>query len=373
MSARTPPLTSCPEPPETPPDVQDLVGLAFSGGGIRSASFDLGCSRVWPNATCCGCSTISSDRLRGRFRRRVVECVAVADGASAAGHLPVRGRAGARPARGDRGPPSIGRVLPGRPGRSRRFTHRATRRSDRLPASVFELPDAQNRSVQPYTCAWSVFSSVTPALHLGHPARRFCWPRSSPARPTFSPPSRRRRRFSASRTTSARARWSMPPRALATDDQDIAWSPDYSLREISLKPAPGQPLTNVIPIRRRDPPEAPRPADGAGRRPRMRRSRSGRGSPTALDPSGRAGALAAGDCAGQQARSLQRAERAPWMSPDREVLLPLVILLVVADHFLQAFTLCFGSASTASAAAAWEAFPPSPGYLSKQQAAACGG
>ena len=32
----------CPVPPEHPPDVRNLVGLAFSGGGIRSASFNLG-------------------------------------------------------------------------------------------------------------------------------------------------------------------------------------------------------------------------------------------------------------------------------------------------------------------------------------------
>jgi hypothetical protein len=33
---------NCPPPPKTPPLVQDLVGLALSGGGIRSASFNLG-------------------------------------------------------------------------------------------------------------------------------------------------------------------------------------------------------------------------------------------------------------------------------------------------------------------------------------------
>ena len=32
----------CPVPPEHPPEVRNLVGLAFSGGGIRSASFNLG-------------------------------------------------------------------------------------------------------------------------------------------------------------------------------------------------------------------------------------------------------------------------------------------------------------------------------------------
>ena len=32
----------CPEPPQHVPDVRDLVGLALSGGGIRSASFNLG-------------------------------------------------------------------------------------------------------------------------------------------------------------------------------------------------------------------------------------------------------------------------------------------------------------------------------------------
>jgi hypothetical protein len=33
---------NCPPPPKAPPLVQDLVGLALSGGGIRSASFNLG-------------------------------------------------------------------------------------------------------------------------------------------------------------------------------------------------------------------------------------------------------------------------------------------------------------------------------------------
>ena len=32
----------CPDPPKVAPPVQDLVGLALSGGGIRSASFNLG-------------------------------------------------------------------------------------------------------------------------------------------------------------------------------------------------------------------------------------------------------------------------------------------------------------------------------------------
>jgi Patatin-like phospholipase len=32
----------CPTPPDSPPDVENLVGLALSGGGIRSASFNLG-------------------------------------------------------------------------------------------------------------------------------------------------------------------------------------------------------------------------------------------------------------------------------------------------------------------------------------------
>jgi len=37
-----PAATQCPIPPDQPPDVRNLVGLAFSGGGIRSASFNLG-------------------------------------------------------------------------------------------------------------------------------------------------------------------------------------------------------------------------------------------------------------------------------------------------------------------------------------------
>src|SRR5664279_1754678 len=32
----------CPEPPQIVPPVEDLMGLALSGGGIRSASFNLG-------------------------------------------------------------------------------------------------------------------------------------------------------------------------------------------------------------------------------------------------------------------------------------------------------------------------------------------
>ena len=42
MSAQPPDPKSCPTPPPNPPAVQNLVGLAFSGGGIRSASFNLG-------------------------------------------------------------------------------------------------------------------------------------------------------------------------------------------------------------------------------------------------------------------------------------------------------------------------------------------
>ena len=43
MAAREPsePSTDCPTPPDRV-QIDDLVGLAFSGGGIRSASFNLG-------------------------------------------------------------------------------------------------------------------------------------------------------------------------------------------------------------------------------------------------------------------------------------------------------------------------------------------
>src|SRR3954470_10163154 len=34
--------SKCPPPPDNPPPVDELVGLALSGGGIRSASFNLG-------------------------------------------------------------------------------------------------------------------------------------------------------------------------------------------------------------------------------------------------------------------------------------------------------------------------------------------